>query len=133
MALDPQYTTTPNISADTETTANNVYDGTGTVGTAFTAGTNGSFVGFIKLKPLGTCVASVARFWINNGSTNATAANNFLWGEVTLPATTAVANAALAELVLQFNIAIPAGYKINFALGTTVAAGWQATVVGGNY
>ena len=133
MALDPQYTATARVSADTETTANNVYDGTGTVGTVFTAGTNGSFIGYVKLKPLGTNVASVGRFWINNGSTNATAANNFLWGEVTLPATTAVANAALAELVLQFNIAIPTGYKINFALGTTVAAGWQATCIGGDY
>ena len=133
MALDPQYTTTPNVSADTETTANNVYDGTGTVGTAFTAGANGSFVGFIKLKPLGTNVASVARFWINNGSTNATAANNFLIAEAALPATTAATATALADISVPINYAIPAGYKINFALGTTVAAGWQATVVGGNY
>jgi hypothetical protein len=133
MALDPQYTTTPNVSADTETTANNVYDGTGTVGTAFTAGANGSYVGFIKLKPLGTNVASVARVWVNNGLTNATAANNFLIAEMSLPATTAVANSALVELFIPLNIPIKAGYKINFALGTTVAAGWQATVVGGDY
>ena len=133
MALDPQYTTTPNISADTETTANNVYDGTGTVGTCFTAGANGSYVGFIKLKPLGTNVASVARFWVNNGLTNATAANNYLVAEITLPATTAVANAALTEIVVPLNMAIEAGYKINFAIGTTVASGWQATVVGGDY
>ena len=133
MALDPQYTTTPNISADTETTANNVYDGTGTVGTAFTAGTNGSYVGFIKLKPLGTNVASVARFWVNNGLTNATAANNYLISEISLPITTAATAAALIELTIPLNIPIEAGYKINFALGTTVAAGWQATVVGGDY
>ena len=133
MALDPQYTTTPNVSAAAETTANNVYDGTGTVGTAFTAGANGSFVGFIKLKPLGTNVVSVGRFWINNGSTNATATNNYLFAEITLPATTAVSNAALTEIAIPVNIAIQAGYKINFALSTTVAAGWQATVVGGDY
>jgi hypothetical protein len=133
MALDPQYTTTPNISADTEITANNVYDGTGTVGTCFTAGANGSYVGFIKLKPLGTNVASVARFWVNNGLTNATAANNYLIAEAALSATTAVANGSLIELTIPMNMAIEAGYKINFALGTTVAAGWQATVVGGDY
>lgn len=133
MALDPQYTTVANISADTETTANNVYDGTGTVGTCFTAGANGAFVGFIKLKPLGTNVASVGRFWINNTGSNATAANNYLIAEITLPATTAVANAALVELSIPLNIAIEPGYKINFALGTTVATGWQATVVGGDY
>ena len=133
MALDPQYTTTPNISADTQTTANNVYTGTGTVGTAFTAGANGSYVGFIKLKPLGTNVQSVARFWVNNGLTNATANNNYLISEAALPATTAVANGSLIELTVPMNFAIEAGYKINFALGTTVAAGWQATVVGGDY
>lgn len=133
MALDPQYTTTPNISADTETTANNVYDGTGTVGTAFTAGANGSFVGFITLKPLGTNVASVARFWVNNGLTNATAANNYLIAEATLPASSASTTVALPNVSIPVNFAIEAGYKINFALGTTVAAGWQATVVGGDY
>jgi hypothetical protein len=56
-----------------------------------------------------------------------------LVAETTLPATTAVANAALTEIVISLNMAIEAGYKINFALGTTVAAGWQATVVGGDY
>jgi hypothetical protein len=133
MALDPQYTTTPNVSADTETTAVNVYDGTGAVGTAFTAGANGSFVGFIKLKPLGTNVASVARFWINNGGSNATAGNNYLIAEMSLPATTASANAALVEITIPLQFAIEPAYKINFALGTTVAAGWQAVVVGGDY
>lgn len=134
MALDPQYTTTPNVSANTQLTANTNLDGTGTVGTCFTAGANGSFVGFVKLKPLGINVGTVARFWINNGSTNATAANNFFWGEVTLPAVTSLTpTAAMAELVLQFNLALPAGYKINYTVGTTVAAGWQAVVIGGDY
>lgn len=133
MALDPQYTTTPNISADTETTANTAYDGTGTVGTCFTAGASGSFVSFIRLKPLGTCAVSVARFWVNNGSTNATASNNFLIAEVTLPATTSIQTASLPELSVPLNFALPAGYKINFAVGTTVTAGWAATVFGGDY
>jgi hypothetical protein len=133
MALDPQYTTTPNISADTETTANNVYDGINGVGTCFTAGANGSFVNFIKLKPLGTNVPSVARFWINNGGSNATATNNYLIAEMSLPATTASANAALVEITIPLQFAMEPAYKINFALGTTVAAGWQATVVGGDY
>lgn len=133
MALDPQYTTTPRIASATLTAANNVYDGTGTVGTCFTAGANGSFVGFVKLKPKATNAVSVARFWINNGATNATATNNFFWGEVTLPATTTSAVAALTELTIQFNIAIPAGYTIIWSLGTVVVGGWQATAVGGDY
>jgi len=131
MSLDPQYAGTPNVSANTQTTLNNVYDGTGTVGTCFTAGANGSFVSFIKLKPLGTNATTVARFWINNGSTNATASNNYLISEITLPATTA-GTTALIELPIPLNVAINGGYKINWALGITATAGWQATVFGGD-
>lgn len=133
MAYDPQYTSTPNISADKQTTLNNVYDGTGTVGTIFTAGAAGSFLSFIRLKPLGTNIATLARFWINNGGSNATATNNFLYTEVALAATTASSASALSELTIPVNIALPAGYKINWALAVTVAAGWQATGVGGDY
>lgn len=116
------------------TAANTAMDGTGTVTTIFTANaTNGGFVGMIKLKPLGTNVASVARFFINNGSTNATATNNALIGEVTLPATTSSNTAALIELGYPVMQAYQAGYKINMTLGTAVAAGWIASVEAGDY
>ena len=137
MALDPQYTTTPNITSDLRTAANNVYDGTGTVGTCFTAGASGSFLSFVKLKPnnsTANTAATCARFWINNGSTNATATNNFFYAEATLPATTVTPAAAQTEVIIQFNIALPADYKINWALATAPAGGgWVATGVGGNY
>ena len=56
----------------------------------FTAdATQGSFVRSIRLKAIGTNVATVARVYINNGSTNGTAANNVLFSEFSLPATTA--------------------------------------------
>ncbi len=116
------------------TAANTAADGTGTVTTIFTAdATNGGFVGMIKLKPLGTNVASVARFFINNGSTNATATNNALIGELTLPATTVSQTAALVELGYPVMQALQAGYKINMTLGTAVAAGWIASVDAGSY
>ena len=116
------------------TAANTAADGTGTVTTIFTTdATNGGFCGFIKLKPLGTNVASVARFFINNGSTNATATNNALIGEVTLPATTVSQTASLIELGYPVMMAIQAGYKINMTIGTAVAAGWIASVEAGSY
>ena len=129
----PIYPLTPKPSWDTETAANNTYTGTGTVGTVFTAGANGSYVSAIKLKPNGTNVASVARFFLNNGSDNNTAANNTLIGEISLPATTAIATAALIELALPLNIPIPASYRIMWVLGTAVAAGWTATAIAGDY
>lgn len=132
MALDPQYTTTPHIEQGTLGTANTAYDGTGTTVVCFTAPATGSFLGFIKVKPLGTnASASVARFWVNNGSASTTAANNFLIGEVSLPITTASQTGALAEISIPLNFAIPATYKILGSVGT--AANWQAVVVGGDY
>lgn len=129
----PIFTLVPAVGWSSLTAANNVYDGTGTVGTIETVGVEGGYIGFIKLKPLGTNVTTVARFFINNGSTNATAANNCLFAEVTLPATTTSAVAALTELLVPVNFALPNGYKINWCLGTAVAAGWMAMAVSGDY
>lgn len=131
---DPIFTGTPDLQFGTAVTAaNTAMDGTGTVTTIFTAGVDGGYVGLCKLKALGTNVASVARFFVNNGGANSTPANNALIGEVTLPATTANATAALVELGYFFGLALPAGWKINMTLGTAVAAGWIASVEGGSY
>jgi hypothetical protein len=115
-------------------TQNTALDGTGTVLTVFTADTtNGGFVQRIRFRPAGTNIATVARIFINNGSTNATATNNILFDEITLAATTAAANAALPTYELPLNFALPAGYKLNITLGTTVATGYYSSVVGGKY
>jgi hypothetical protein len=109
-------------------------DGTGTVTTVFTAdATNGGFVQRLKLRAAGTNVATVLRIFINNGSTNGTAANNTLWDEITLPSITASATAATTGIDVPLGFALPPGYKINVVLGTTVAGGWVPTIVGGKY
>jgi len=133
--IDPIFTgTAVSPFGAAVTAANTAADGTGTVTTIFTAdATNGGFVGLIKLKPLGTNVASVARFFVNNGSTNAFATNNVLIGEITLPATTVSQTAALIELGYLVNQGIQSGYKINMTIGTAVAAGWIASVDAGSY
>ena len=118
-------------------TANTGKDGTGTVATVFTgntAGNNaGNFVQKLAARPLGTNVATVLRIFINNGSANTTAANNSLIAEMTLPATTLSEIAAQPDYVLPLNFVVPAGYKLNATLGTTVAAGYALTVIGGEY
>lgn len=116
------------------TAANTAMDGTGTVTTVFTAdATNGGRIEKIKARSLGTNVATVLRIFINNGSTNATAANNTLYTEATIAATTASASAALADNEVLLNLALPAGYTINVTLGTAVAAGISVTGVGGKF
>jgi hypothetical protein len=115
-------------------TANTAKDGTGTVLTVFTAdATNGGFVQRIRCKAIGTNVASVARIYINNGSTNGTATNNVFYGEVSLPATTATNTAATVDVDYPMNFALPAGYRLYAGLGTTVASGWVASVIAGAY
>jgi hypothetical protein len=115
-------------------TQNTAKDGTGTVLNVFTAdATNGGFVQRIRFRAAGTNIATVARVFINNGSANSTPANNILYDEITLAATTLSEVAALAVYELPLNFALPPGYKLNVTLGTTVAAGYYVSVIGGKY
>lgn len=110
-------------NANNITAANTALDGTGTVETCFTAGTNGARVNRLNVVHRGTNVATVMRFFMNNGATNATAANNVLLKEATIPANTLsqVAQSVPVEVVL--NCVLKQGYKINYTIGTAVAAG----------
>lgn len=137
------YVQNPNISWGTILAANTAKDGTGTVITIFTAGPNGSKVDQIKVRALGTNVASVLRLFVNNSQSNATPANNSLIHEVSLAATTLNEAAALTDIDVTIpknggEVAspipyLPAGYKINTTLGTAVAAGYQITVHGADF
>jgi hypothetical protein len=108
-------------------------DGTGYVTPVFTAGANGSYVTQLIARPVGSNLATVLRVFINNGSSNATQANNVLFTEITLPASTAATQAAMPGTSVPLNFALPGGYVINVTLGAAVSAGYRVTVVGGNY
>lgn len=131
----PIYSGNPliGIQPSVLTTANTAMDGTGTVVTGITAPvTYGAYITKIIIRPLGTNIATALRIFVNNGSTNATAANNSLIADITAPATTAANNASLAPLEIPLGFAIPGGYKLNYTTGTTVAAGFALTVVAGD-
>jgi hypothetical protein len=154
----PIFTQTPNVGTlnaiiSTAMTSTSAYDGTNATGTAmalcYTAGANGSRIDQVQLKfsstngaaASGTSSATVARFWINNGSTNTTAGNNIFLGEVALPATTVTAAGTTANTVYTLPVPlgglnIPATYRIY--AGLTVAAGGTniaiaINAVGGDY
>ena len=114
-------------------TANTALDGTGTVGLAFTAGANGAKINRLIITHLGTNIATVLRFFLNNGSTNTTAANNQLVAETTVASNTLSQVAQSVQVQVALNITIPAGYKINYTTGTTVASGFAIVADGGNY
>lgn len=59
--------------------------------------------------------------------------NQVFIGEISLPATTISASAATPDIDYVLNMALPAGHRILVGLGTTVAAGWAVTGIGGNY
>jgi hypothetical protein len=131
----PIFTLTPDIQwAISATTANTTKTlVAGTIFLCFSAGTNGSFVQRIRFRTLGTNAATVARVWINNGGTTATATNNTLWDEISLPSTSVSETGAQSNYELPLNFALPPNYTIYLTLGTAVAAGWDAIVIGGDY
>lgn len=120
--------------APTLTTGSNTYDGTNAAAAlVFTAGASGSFVQRLRFKALGSNVATVARIFINNGSTHTTATNNSFYGEISLPATTAASSTATVDEDYVLNIALNGNFTIYVLLATTVAAGWVVTPVAGQY
>ena len=129
----PIFPITPVVTWGSVATANTAKDGTGTQVTVFTAGDNGARVDRIKVRAKGSNVATVLRVFVNNGSTNATPGNNTLYMERTIAATTLSETAELADNVITLDMALPAGYVINVAIGTTVAAGLAVTCEGGNF
>jgi len=119
-----------------QTSANTTYDGIiGTPQIAFSASVSGGFVQRVRFKPSGSATATVARIFINNGQSTGSAANNVLFDEITLAASTATQTAATAVYELPLNIALPAGYRILTTIGTVQSAGggWYAAAIGGSY
>ena len=133
----PIFTLTPEIQGVISmTVANTTKDlSSGTIYPVFTGGTNGSYVQRIRFRTLGTnLAATVARVWINNGSATGTAANNTLFDEISLPTTNISETTAQANYELPLNFALPPSYRIYVTLGTAPnAAGWDATIIGGDY
>jgi hypothetical protein len=95
--------------------------------------TEPSFVKALRVRPLGTNVATVLRVFINNNGATGTAANNTLFTEVTCPITTVSEVAALTEIEIPMNVAMQATYRIYVTTGTTVAAGFAVTAILGDY
>ena len=121
-------------------TANTAKDGTGATQLIFTAGADGARVERIRIKPVGTNVATVVRIFINNGSDPASAANNVLYAEKTIAANTLseAAESVLNELptitdTTAFPLVLPPSYRLYATIGTTVAAGIRITAIGSTY
>jgi hypothetical protein len=136
---DPIYSKVGDIQwGSLLTAANTATDGTGTVSVDFTAdATNGGRVERVRGLHAGTNIATVVRIFINNGSTNTTAANNFYFADYSAAANTlSQTNAqtpAYDGSTAPFPVMLPPGYRLLRTQGTAVAAGILGCAVGGKY
>lgn len=105
----PQFASTPISAAVAVNVANANRDGTGTVGTLYTAPANGARVDEITIKASVTTTAGMIRLFLHNGATF------FLWKEVPVAALVVSATVAGFEAVLS-------------NLGLVLASGWSIRV-----
>ena len=128
-------------AASTETASVSVTGPTGSIAWAWTAVTGA--VSYVIT--VGTATSNqFCKFTASTNSYSQTApgtpsyemdltVNNYFFGEVSLPATTAIATAATVDVDYPMNLALPPGYALIVGLGTTVSAGWVVTAIGGTY
>ncbi len=99
----------------------------------FTAdATNGSKIEDVFILPTATNTATVVRFWVNNGSSAGTAANNSLVHEELIVANTVAQTTSTASNIWRANLVLPPGYKLLAAQGVATGV-MQVTAVGGDY
>lgn len=130
------YVRKPAIYSNTVIGSNTTKDlSTGTITEPFFRSntSNGSYLEQIRVKPVGTNVATVLRIFYNNGLTTTTAENNSMIMEVTLPAYTMSEVSPSADLTFPVKMALPPSANLYATLGTAVASGWAVTGIGGDY
>lgn len=132
MAIDPQFIQTQRVGIAAISTANTNRDGTGTIGTVFSAGANGSKIEAITIQATGVTTAGMVRLFIHNGTTA------FLWREVAVSAATPSGTVAAFNDVVDCGAASPenilvlaAGYSLRAS--THNAESFNVVVVGGDY
>jgi hypothetical protein len=94
----PIFALTPNLGSLAGariSTANTNRDGTGTLGTVCTGGTNGTRVSRVTVKGTVTTTAGMVRLFISDGT------NTRLWKEIPVAAITASASVAAFEYILS--------------------------------
>lgn len=132
MSTAANYASTPKCGIGQISTANTNRDGTGTIGTIFTAGASGSRIDAINIKATGTTTAGMIRLFIHDGT------NARLLTEVpvmaitpsgTLPSWEAQLNTNTMTQVLP--LVLPTGYSLRAA--TNNAETFNVIALGGDF
>lgn len=126
----PIFIQAPRAAAASIATANTNRDGTGTIGTVFTAGANGSKIDHIDICAAGTTTAGVVRLYLYDGSTY------YLWKEILIAAITPSATIAAAMVALDCSVP---GNSLYLASGWSLRASthnaetFKVIAMGGDY
>jgi hypothetical protein len=94
MATAAQYASTVRTAQAQVSTANTNRNGTGTIATVFTAGSNGSRIDDIYITATGTTTAGVVRLFLNDGT------NTYLFDEILVTAITPSTTVSVFQAVL---------------------------------
>ena len=130
----PIFTATPNIGFGVINSLNNTFDmTTGTSASLFVAGTSGSYVNKIRVKPSGSPSATVLRFFLNNSGSTTNGNNNSLYAELSMPLIASSNTLAQNDFELPMNIALPANYRLFSTTATALGGGLDVTTIGGDY
>lgn len=132
MAATAQFASVPKCGIGQISTANTNRDGTGTIGTIFTAGASGSRIDAINIKATGTTTAGMIRLFIHDGT------NARLLSEVPVLALTPSGTTPAWEAQLNTNtmtqilpIVIPTGYSLRAS--TNNAETFNVIASGGDF
>lgn len=139
LTYQPPFTQVPNIGRVALAAANTARDGSGTVATAFTAGSDGAFVKKIRFTPAqATAAATAAKVYCVFLSFDAGTTWHFLiesTGPTVTPSTTATGEAGTKVLTFTDGLVLPNGALVGVT--QTVYGGaqdrTQVIVEGSNY
>jgi hypothetical protein len=132
MATQAQYASVPKVGVGQISTANTNRDGTGTIGTVFTAGSNGSRIDMIDVQATATTTSGMIRLFVHDGTTA------FLVAELPVVAVTPSATNPAYSQQLNTNtmtqflpIVLPTGYSLRAS--TNNAEAFNVIAFGGDF
>jgi len=116
MASNANYAATPKVGVATISTANTNRDGTGTIGTVFTAGASGSLIDAVEVKATGTTTAGMVRLFLHDGTSAHLICEIPVLAvtpSATVPAWSAIVNSqGMNNGTIQLPLRIPTGWSL---------------------
>ena len=125
MATAAQYASTVRTAQAQVSTANTNRNGTGTIATVFTAGSNGSRIDDIYITATGTTTAGVVRLFLNDGT------NTYLFDEILVTAITPSTTVSVFQAVLLNQaIVLATGWSLRASTNNAETFNIQVTRAG---